>query len=105
MNIVVLDDYAGAFERASTFDQLAHHAVVIHRDTASTEAGLLDRLQGADAVVLTQERSSLRRTVMHRVDASSACVVGRWSSGRRIGWTDYSFSASQSAIVVHTSVR
>ena len=61
MKIVVLDDYADMFRSNPEFARLRDHEVVVHRDTEKNLDRLAARLADADAVVLTQERSTFPR--------------------------------------------
>ena len=56
--IAVLDDYAGAIRRLGV-DEPCDHAVKTDRDTATIEAGWVDRLRDADAVVASLPPGSL----------------------------------------------
>jgi D-3-phosphoglycerate dehydrogenase / 2-oxoglutarate reductase len=67
MKIAILDDYSDAFRRTSTFERLAAHEVVVFTDTERDPARLAARLQGCEAVVLTQQRSALPRAVIERL--------------------------------------
>src|SRR6185503_9068755 len=67
MKIAVLDDYANAFSRVAGFPLLEDHEVAIYRDTEKDPLMLAARLSDADAVVITQERSSLRRAVIEKL--------------------------------------
>jgi D-3-phosphoglycerate dehydrogenase len=67
MKIVILDDYSNAFRSSSAFARLKDHEVVVYFDTVKDPAKLASRLNDADAVVITQERSSLRRDVIEKL--------------------------------------
>lgn len=67
MKIAVLDDYANAFRGVSGYPRLKEHEVVIYHDTVKDGTQLAARLQDADAIVITQERSSLRRDVIEKL--------------------------------------
>jgi D-3-phosphoglycerate dehydrogenase len=64
MKIVILDDYSDAFRGSSAYPRLKEHEVMVYRDTVKEPEALAARLRDADAVVITQERSSLRREVL-----------------------------------------
>ena len=66
MRIVVLDDYQDAVRSLACFSKVSGHEVVIHRDTVTGEA-LVERLQGAEAVVLIRERTRLAADVLERL--------------------------------------
>ncbi|MSP38275.1 MAG: D-2-hydroxyacid dehydrogenase family protein [Deltaproteobacteria bacterium] len=64
MKITVIDDYQDAFRRMSCFAQLAGHEIKIFTDTVKDPAKLAERLYDAECVVLTQQRSWLRRPLL-----------------------------------------
>src|SRR5258706_6203072 len=67
MKIVVIDDYQNAFKTLKCFPKLAGHEVVVHTDTANDVASLAEKLKDADAVVLTQQRSSFPRALVEKL--------------------------------------
>jgi D-3-phosphoglycerate dehydrogenase / 2-oxoglutarate reductase len=67
MKIAVLDDYQDAFRKVAAFGKLKDHEVVVYNDTEKDPQKLAERLKGADAVVLTQQRSPLPRAVVERL--------------------------------------
>jgi D-3-phosphoglycerate dehydrogenase len=67
MKIAVLDDYSGAFRKVTGFARLKDHEVAIYNDTVKDGTKLVARLHDADAVVITQERSALRREVIEKL--------------------------------------
>jgi D-3-phosphoglycerate dehydrogenase / 2-oxoglutarate reductase len=67
MKIAVIDDYQDAFRKLKSFPRLAGHEVVVYNDTEKDPAKLAGRLAGAQAVVLTQQRSRFPRTVIERL--------------------------------------
>ena len=64
MKITVIDDYQDAFRRMSCFAQLAGHEVEIYTDTLKDPAQLAGRLHDAECVILTQQRSWIRRPLL-----------------------------------------
>ena len=60
MKIAVLDDYQDAFRKLKCFDRLKGHDVVTYRDSVKEPAKLAERLNGADAVILLQQRTPFR---------------------------------------------
>ncbi|HWH77841.1 MAG TPA: D-2-hydroxyacid dehydrogenase family protein [Candidatus Binatus sp.] len=67
MKIVVIDDYQNAFRTLKCFPKLAAHEVVVYTDTANDVASLAEKLTDADAVVLTQQRSSFPRALVEKL--------------------------------------
>jgi len=67
MKIAVIDDYQNAFKTLKCFPKLAGHDVVVHSDTAHDVASLAEKLKDAEAVVLTQQRSSFPRALIEKL--------------------------------------
>jgi D-3-phosphoglycerate dehydrogenase len=67
MKIAVIDDYQNAFKTLKCFPKLSGHEVVVYNDTEKDAARLADRLKDADAVILTQQRSSFPRALIERL--------------------------------------
>jgi len=67
MKVAVLDDYQDVFRTVPGFENLREHEVVVFRDTEKDPAKLARRLQDADAVVLTQQRSLFPRAVIEKL--------------------------------------
>lgn len=67
MRIAVIDDYQDAFRRTSAYARLKDHEVVVFHDTEKDPVKLAQRLEDADAVILTQQRSSFPRAVVERL--------------------------------------
>ncbi len=64
MKITVIDDYQDAFRQMSCFSKLAGHEVEIYNDTLKDPAQLAERLSDAECVILTQQRSWIRRPLL-----------------------------------------
>ena len=64
MKITVIDDYQDAFRQMSCFSKLAGHEVEIYSDTLKDPAQLAGRLSDAECVILTQQRSWIRRPLL-----------------------------------------
>jgi D-3-phosphoglycerate dehydrogenase / 2-oxoglutarate reductase len=67
MKIAVIDDYQNAFRTLKSYPKLSDHEVVVFTDTETDIGKLADRLKDADAVVLTQQRSSFPRVLIERL--------------------------------------
>ena len=67
MKIAVLDDYQNAFRTLKCYPKLREHDVVVFTDTETDVGKLAERLKDADAVVLTQQRSSFPRTLVEQL--------------------------------------
>ena len=67
LKIGVIDDYSDGFRKASTYGQLAPHQATVFSDTIKDPAQLAARLQGFNALVLTQQRSRITRDLLARL--------------------------------------
>ena len=67
MKIAVIDDYQDAFRKLQCFAKLKGHEVVVYNDTEKDPVKLAERLQDAEAVVLTQQRSPFPRALSERL--------------------------------------
>ena len=67
MHIFVIDDYPDAFRSLDCFARLKDHQVTVFRDTEKDAARLAGRLNEADAVILTQQRSPFPRAVIEQL--------------------------------------
>ena len=67
MKIAVIDDYQDAFRKLDGFARLKDHEMVVFHDTEKDPARLAARLQDADAVLLTQQRSPFPRAVIEKL--------------------------------------
>jgi len=67
MKIVVIDDYQDAFCKLACAARLQGHEVQVFHDTEKDPAKLAARLNGAEAVILTQQRSPLPRAVVEKL--------------------------------------
>jgi D-3-phosphoglycerate dehydrogenase len=67
MKIAVLDDYQRAFRTLPCYARLKDHEVVVFQDSEKDPARLAERLKDVDAVILTQQRSAFRRTVIEKL--------------------------------------
>jgi D-3-phosphoglycerate dehydrogenase / 2-oxoglutarate reductase len=67
MKIAVIDDYQDAFRTLKCYPKLSGHEVVVFTDPETDPGKLAERLKDADAVVLTQQRSSFPRSLIERL--------------------------------------
>jgi D-3-phosphoglycerate dehydrogenase len=67
MKIVVLDDWAHGIRKLSCYPRLKDHDVVVYHDTEKDPVRLAGRINGAEALILTQERSAFPRAVIERL--------------------------------------
>jgi D-3-phosphoglycerate dehydrogenase / 2-oxoglutarate reductase len=81
MKIHVIDDYQDAFRKLSCFSRLKDHDVVVYRDTQKDPQALARRLQDAECVILTQQRSPFPREVAAQLtQLRLICQTGRNTS-------------------------
>ncbi len=67
MKIAVIDDYQDAFRRTAAAKKLAGHEFLVYTDTEKDAAKLAARLQDAEILVLTQQRSKMPRAVIEKL--------------------------------------
>jgi D-3-phosphoglycerate dehydrogenase len=67
MKIAVIDDYQDAFRKTKAYGKLQGHDVTVYTDTEKDPGKLAKRLEDAEAIVLTQQRSPLPRAVLERL--------------------------------------
>jgi D-3-phosphoglycerate dehydrogenase len=67
MKIAVLDDYQDMFRSVPAYARLGGHEIVVYHDTVKDPGELAGRVNDADVVVLTQQRSSFPRAVIEKL--------------------------------------
>ncbi len=67
MKIAIIDDYQDAFRKLDCAKKLAGHELVAYADTEKDPAKLAARLQDAEILVLTQQRSKMPRAVIEKL--------------------------------------
>src|SRR5258706_13837280 len=67
MKITVIDDYQDVFRTLPCFAELENHEVTVYNDTAKDIDRLAERLRDAECVLLTQQRSWIRRELLERL--------------------------------------
>jgi D-3-phosphoglycerate dehydrogenase len=67
MKIAIIDDYQDAFRKLECSKQLVGHELIAFTDTEKDPAKLAARLQDAEVLVLTQQRSKLPRAVIEKL--------------------------------------
>ncbi len=79
MRIAVFDDYQRVFTSLEAAKKLQGHEVVTFSDVVRTPEEIAARLEGFDAVVLTQQRTAFPRAVVDALPASLKliCQTGR----------------------------
>jgi D-3-phosphoglycerate dehydrogenase len=95
MKIAVIDDYQNAFRTLACFSRLKGHEVAVFTDTEKDPAKLAARLQDADIVLLTQQRSRFPRAVVERLPKLKLIS----QTGRNIGHIDVAACTEQGVLV------
>jgi D-3-phosphoglycerate dehydrogenase / 2-oxoglutarate reductase len=69
MRIAVIDDYQDAFRKLGSFSLLEDHEVTVFNDPEKDPLRIAERLDaaGAEAVLLTQQRTRFPRTIIERL--------------------------------------
>jgi D-3-phosphoglycerate dehydrogenase len=69
MKIAVIDDYQDAFRKLSSFPRLKDHEVVVFSEPERDPLRIAEKLKaaGAEAVLLTQQRTRFPRTLIERL--------------------------------------
>jgi len=67
MKIAVLDDYQNVFRKLSCHAKLKGHDVAIHHDSVKEPGKLAERLDGAEAVILLQQRTPFPKAAAEKV--------------------------------------
>jgi len=67
MKIAIIDDYQDAFRKLECAKKLAGHELIAYTDTEKDPAKLAQRLQDAEVLVLTQQRSAMPRAVIEKL--------------------------------------
>jgi len=67
MKIAILDDYQDVFRTLKCYSKLKGHDVAIYHDSVKEPAKLAERLKGAEAVILLQQRTPFPRATAEKV--------------------------------------
>ena len=67
MKVAILDDYQDVFRTLKCHSRLKGHDVAVYHDSVKEPAKLAERLNGADAVILLQQRTPFPRAAAERV--------------------------------------
>jgi D-3-phosphoglycerate dehydrogenase len=69
MKVTILDDWFDTLRGLSCFAKLAGHEVTVWTDHVDDEQVLVERLQGAEVLVLIRERTAIRASLLDRLPA------------------------------------
>ena len=67
MKVAILDDYQDVFRTLKCSSRLKGHDVAVYHDSVKEPGKLADRLRGADAVILLQQRTPFPRAAAEKV--------------------------------------
>lgn len=95
MKIAILDDYQDVFRTLKCYPKLKGHDVVIYRDSVKEPAKLAERLNGAYAVILLQQRTPFPRAAAER--ATTLKLISQ--TGRNVNHIDVA-ACSEKGILV-----
>ena len=95
MKIAILDDYQDVFRTLKCYPRLKGHDVAVYHDSVKEPAKLAQRLEGADAVVLLQQRTPFPRAAAER--ATTLKIISQ--TGRNVNHIDVA-ACSEKGIVV-----
>lgn len=96
MKIAILDDYQDAARTLTCFNKLAGHDVYSITEHVRDPAGLAQRLDGAEAVVMIQQRCPLPRAAVERLPASVRLLS---QTGRNVSHVDVAACTERGIIV------
>jgi D-3-phosphoglycerate dehydrogenase / 2-oxoglutarate reductase len=95
MKIAVLDDYQDVFRTLKCYPKLKGHEVVAYRDSVKDPAKLAERLDGADAVILLQQRTPFPRAAAEKV--STLKLISQ--TGRNVNHIDVAACTEKGILV------
>ncbi len=96
MKIAVIDDYQDAFRHLACAARLQGHELMVYRDTVKDAAKFAARLEGCEAVIMTQQRSPLPKTLVDQLPASVKLLC---NTGRNVGHIDVAACTARGIIV------
>lgn len=67
MKVAILDDYQDVFRTLRCYSRLKGHDVAVYHDSVKEPGKLADRLKGANAVIMLQQRTPFPRAAAERV--------------------------------------
>jgi D-3-phosphoglycerate dehydrogenase len=67
MKFAVIDDYQNVFRSLQCFGKLQGFDVAVFHEPARDEAALVEQLKGADAIILTMQRTAMPRSVLEKL--------------------------------------
>jgi D-3-phosphoglycerate dehydrogenase / 2-oxoglutarate reductase len=95
MKIAIIDDYQNVVRSLQWFEKLRGFDVAVFHEPARDEAALVEQLKGADAVILTMQRTALPRSVLQKLP--SLKLISQ--TGRNTGHIDLAACGERGIIV------
>ena len=99
MKIAVFDDYQDAFRKVKAFAKLQGHEVITYTSSEKDPAKFAQRVEGCEAVVLTQQRSFMPRAIIEKLPASVKLLA---QTGRNVPHID-SAACTERGIIISAS--
>lgn len=99
MKIAVVDDYQDAFRKVKAFAKLQGHEVITYTSSEKDPAKFAQRVEGCEAVVLTQQRSFMPRAIIEKLPASVKLLA---QTGRNVPHID-SAACTERGIIISAS--
>ena len=96
MKIAVIDDYQDAFRKLACAAKLKGHDITVYRDTEKDAARFAARLEGYEAVIMTQQRSPLPKALVEALPASVKLLC---NTGRNVGHIDLAACTARGIVV------
>jgi D-3-phosphoglycerate dehydrogenase len=96
MKIAVIDDYQDAFRNLACAARLQGHEIKVYRDTEKDPAKFAARLEGYEALIMTQQRSPLPKALVDKLPASLKLLC---NTGRNVGHIDLAACTARGMIV------
>ncbi len=99
MKIAVIDDYQDAFRKMKCFAKLQGHEVITYNTSEKDPVKFAKRLEGCEALVLTQQRSFMPRPFIENLPASIKLLA---QTGRNVPHID-SAACTERGIIISAS--
>lgn len=99
MKIAVIDDYQDAFRKMKCFAKLQGHEVITYNTSEKDPVKFGKRLEGCEALVLTQQRSFMPRPFIENLPASIKLLA---QTGRNVPHID-SAACTERGIIISAS--
>ena len=95
MKVAILDDYQDVFRTLKCFPRLKGHEVAVYHDSVKDPAKLAERLSGAHAVILLQQRTPFPRAAAEK--ATTLKLISQ--TGRNVGHIDLEACTAKGIVV------